>query len=61
MMDFNYQTFAYPRYYALGFHSKFEKLKPGLHIVVMVASTVADIFLTLFQAVLIHVNSLITT
>ena len=35
-------------------------LKPGLHIVVMVVSTVANMFLTLFQAVLIHVNTLIT-
>ena len=35
--------------------------KPGLHIVVMVVSTVANMFLTLFQAVLIHVNTLITT
>ena len=30
-------------------------------IVVMVVSTVANMFLTLFQAVLIHVNTLITT
>ena len=36
-------------------------LKPGLHIVVMVVNTVANMFLTLFQAVLIHVNTLITT
>ena len=36
-------------------------LKPGLHIVVMVVSTVANMFLTLFQAVLIHVNTSITT
>ena len=36
-------------------------LKPGLHIVVMVVSTIANMFLTLFQAVLIHVNTLITT
>ena len=32
-------------------------LKPSLHIVVMVVSTVANMFLTLFQAVLIHVNT----
>ena len=36
-------------------------LKPGLHIVVIVVSTVANMFLTLFQAVLIHVNISITT
>ena len=36
-------------------------IKPGLHIVVIVASTVANMFLTVFQAVLIHVNTLITT
>ena len=36
-------------------------LKPGLHIVVMVVSTIANMFLTLFQAVLIHVDTLITT
>ena len=36
-------------------------LKPGLHIVVMVVSTVANMFLTLFQAVLIHVDTSITT
>ena len=36
-------------------------VKPGLHIVVMVVSTVANMFLTLFQAVLIHVNTLIAT
>ena len=35
--------------------------KPGLHIAVMVVSTVANMFLTLFQAVLVHVNTLITT
>ena len=29
-------------------------LKPGLHIAVMVVSTVANMFLTLLQAVLIH-------
>ena len=33
----------------------------GLHIGVMVVSTVANMFLTVFQAVLIHVNTLITT
>ena len=33
--------------------------KPGLHIVGR--KTVANMFLTLFQAVLIHVNTLITT
>ena len=38
-----------------------DSLKPGLHIVVMVVSTVANIFLTLFRSVLIHVNTLITT
>ena len=38
-----------------------DTLKPGLHIVAMVVSTVANMFLTLFQAVLIHVNTLITT
>ena len=31
--------------------------KPGLHIVVMVVSTVFNMFLTLFQAVLIHMNA----
>ena len=36
-------------------------IKPCLHIVLMVVSTVANTFLTLFQAVLIHVNTLITT
>ena len=36
-------------------------LKPGLHTVVMVVSTVAYMFLTLFHAVLIHVKTLITT
>ena len=36
-------------------------IKPGLQIVVIVVSTVANMFLTLFQAVLIHVNTLITT
>ena len=39
----------------------FIEVKPGLHIVVMVVSTIADMFLTLFQVVLIHVNTLITT
>ena len=29
-------------------------LKPGLHIAVMVVSTIVNMFLTLFQAVLIH-------
>ena len=39
-----------------------QRLKPGLHIVVvMVVSTVANMFLALFQTVLIHVNTLITT
>ena len=33
----------------------------GLHVVVMVVSTGANMFLTAFQAVLIHVNTLITT
>ena len=33
----------------------------GFHIVVMVVSTVANKFRPLFQAVLIHVNTLITT
>ena len=37
-----------------------KSLKRGLHIVVMVVITVANMFLTLFQAVLIHVNTLIT-
>ena len=36
-------------------------LKPGLHIVVMVVSIVANMFLTLSQAVLIQVNTLIST
>ena len=36
-------------------------VKAGLHIVVMVVSTITNTFLTLFQAVLIHVNILITT
>ena len=36
-------------------------IKPGLHIAVMVVSSVANMFLALFQAVLIHVNTLITT
>ena len=35
-------------------------LKPCLDVVVMVVSTVAHMFLTLFQAVLIYVNTLIT-
>ena len=39
----------------------FSNFKPGLHIVVMVVCTVANMFLTLFQAVLIHVKTLITT
>ena len=38
-----------------------QTIKPGLHIVVMVVSTVANMFLTLFQAVLVNVNTLITT
>ena len=42
-------------------HAHVECLKPGLHIVVMVVSTVANMFLTLFQTVLIYVNTLITT
>ena len=33
-------------------------IKPGLHIVVMAVSTVANMFLTLVQAVLIQVNTL---
>ena len=33
----------------------------GLHTVVMVVSTVANMFLTLPQAILTHVNTLITT
>ena len=37
------------------------RLKPGLHMVIMVVSTVANMFLTLFQAVLIHMNTLTTT
>ena len=36
-------------------------IKPDLHIVVMAVSTVSNMFLTLFQAVLVHVNTLITT
>ena len=36
-------------------------LKPGFHIDVMVVSTVANLFLTLSQAILIQVNTLITT
>ena len=32
-------------------------LKLGLHIVVMVVSTIANMFLSLFQAVLKHVNT----
>ena len=36
-------------------------LKPGLHKVVMVVSTVASMFLTLSQAIMIHVNTLIAT
>ena len=32
----------------------------GFHIVVMIVSTVENMFLVLFQAVLIHVNTLIT-
>ena len=36
-------------------------LKPGLHIVVMVVRTFANMFPTLSQAVLIHVNTLIAT
>ena len=35
--------------------------KPGVHIVVMVVSTLANMFVTQFQAVLIHVNTLIAT
>ena len=35
-------------------------VKSGLHMVVMVVSIVANMFLTVFQAVLIHVNTLIT-
>ena len=38
-----------------------EPLNPGLHIVVLIVSTVANMFLTLFQTVLIQVNTLITT
>ena len=38
-----------------------KQIKPGLHIVIMVVSTVASMFLTLFQAVSMHVNTLITT
>ena len=36
-------------------------LKPDLHIVVMVVSTVANMFLTLFQAILIHFDYNITS
>ena len=36
-------------------------LKLALHIVVMVVSTVANVFLTLSQAILIHVNTFITS
>ena len=43
-------TFQFERVYS-------SPLKPGLHIVVIVVSTVANMFLTLFQAVLIHVNT----
>ena len=43
------------------FKSSWAEIKPGFHIVVMVVSIVANMFLTLFQAVLIHVNTLITT
>ena len=42
-------------------HVVVAKVKLGLHIVVMVVSTIANMFLTLFQAVLIHINTLITT
>ena len=35
--------------------------KPSLHIVVMVVGTARNMFLTLFQAILIHVKTLITT
>ena len=34
---------------------------PGLHIVAMIVSTVANMFPTLSQAILIHVNTLIGT
>ena len=34
---------------------------PGFRIVVMIVSTVANMFPTLSQAILIHVNTLITT
>ena len=36
-------------------------LKPGLHIVVIIARTVANMFLALSQALFIHANPLITT
>ena len=36
-------------------------IKPALHSVVMVLSTVANMFLTPSQAILIHVKTLITT
>ena len=41
--------------------SSVDSVKLGLHMVVMVISTVANMFLTLFRAVLIYVNTLITT
>ena len=34
-------------------------LKPGLHMALMDVSSIANMFLTLSQAVLIHVNTLI--
>ena len=36
-------------------------VKPGFHIVVMIVSIVSNMFPILFQAILIHVNTLITT
>ena len=43
------------------FEVRFGTVKPGIHIVVMVVSTVANMFLTLFPVVLIHVNIFIPT
>ena len=42
---------------AVAAHICYKRLKPSLHIVVMDVSTVANMFLILFQAVLIHVNT----
>ena len=63
-MNFSLKNYGFELLNLTGKVGKIELIstfKPGLHIVVMVVSTIANMFLTLFQAVLTHANTLIAT